>query len=250
MTYKLLSLFLIPLLIVQGKQVRKNTPKLKEADGKRTGKTGKGIPLKLLILGDSAAAGVGVENQNAALLGRITENLIEQYEVSWHLDASTGNTSFDLAHQMDQVAALKPAKYMNAHAVVISIGVNDVTKLTSLVNWKRNLSKLIGILQRKLNADHIYFAKLPPMHLFPALPNPLKLVLGKRAQELDANLRDFINTQDKCLYVETPFAIEQGNIAEDGFHPGHSAYQTWGAHVAELIAKDNAQRLWNSRRNT
>lgn len=249
MNYKLLSLLLFPLLIVQGKRVRKNTPKLKEAEGKRTGRTGQGIPLKLLILGDSAAAGVGVEKQESALLGRIIEGLMKDHDVSWHLEASTGSDSFDLSQQINQLSALKSAKYINADAVVISIGVNDVTNLTSTTNWKANLKASIEVLHTKLNANQIYFSKLPPMHLFPALPNPLRFVLGERAKQLDACLKKLINSQDRCTYIDAPFSIDKNSIAEDGFHPGQSAYEVWGSHVVELIMGDNAQRLWNSKKN-
>ena len=51
---------LSPLLICQGMYVRRVTPKLPEADGPRSGEAGSGALLRLLVLGDSAAAGVGV----------------------------------------------------------------------------------------------------------------------------------------------------------------------------------------------
>ena len=59
MWLKLSTLALLPVLFVQGTKVRKNTPRLLEASGDREGTVGKGRPLSLLILGDSAAAGVG-----------------------------------------------------------------------------------------------------------------------------------------------------------------------------------------------
>ena len=70
MWLKLSTLVLLPVLFVQGTKVRKNTPRLLEASGDREGIVGKGRPLSLLILGDSAAAGVGVETQQDALSGR------------------------------------------------------------------------------------------------------------------------------------------------------------------------------------
>ena len=59
-----LKLILAPVLIYQGKQVSKDTPRLPEAPGLRKGIHGNGEKqIRLLILGDSAAAGVGVDEQ-------------------------------------------------------------------------------------------------------------------------------------------------------------------------------------------
>ena len=75
MWLKLSTLFLLPVLFIQGHKVRKNTPRLAEAKGEREGRAGQGKSLSLLILGDSAAAGVGVENQKDALSGAIIQEL-------------------------------------------------------------------------------------------------------------------------------------------------------------------------------
>ena len=75
MWLKLSTLALLPVLVFQGVKVRKNTPRLLEASGDREGIIGQGQPLSLLILGDSAAAGVGVESQSEALSGAILQAL-------------------------------------------------------------------------------------------------------------------------------------------------------------------------------
>ncbi len=60
MRHALVTAALAPLLLWQGRHVRRVTPRLPEAAGPRAGTTGHGPPLRLLVLGDSAAAGVGV----------------------------------------------------------------------------------------------------------------------------------------------------------------------------------------------
>jgi hypothetical protein len=75
MWLKLSTFALLPVLVIQGVKVRKNTPRLLEASGDRDGLIGQGQPLSLLILGDSAAAGVGVETQQDALSGAIISEL-------------------------------------------------------------------------------------------------------------------------------------------------------------------------------
>ena len=73
MKHKLAAIGLAPLLILQGLYVRRVTPKLPEPLGKRSGVHGTGPRLRLLILGDSAAAGVGVSTQSQA------------YQVNWSM---------------------------------------------------------------------------------------------------------------------------------------------------------------------
>ncbi|KAB0649370.1 SGNH/GDSL hydrolase family protein, partial [Burkholderia diffusa] len=60
MGYPLATAALGPLLLMQGRRVRRVTPRLAEAAGPRDGTAGDGPPLRVLVLGDSAAAGVGV----------------------------------------------------------------------------------------------------------------------------------------------------------------------------------------------
>jgi hypothetical protein len=69
MLYQLTTLALGPLLLAQGLYVRRKTPLLPEPPGARSGFAGTGRLLRVLILGDSAAAGVGAASQLSALSG-------------------------------------------------------------------------------------------------------------------------------------------------------------------------------------
>ena len=84
---------LIPLLVAQALWVRRSVPKLPEASGSRDGVVGIGKPLRLLIVGDSSAAGVGVPHQNQALVGCLLAALQGKFLVHWKLLARTGWTT-------------------------------------------------------------------------------------------------------------------------------------------------------------
>jgi len=75
MFLKISTIVLIPSLIIQGNAVKKNTLRLPEPEGNRQGIIGTGKALSILILGDSAAAGVGVQIQEDALLGAVLNQL-------------------------------------------------------------------------------------------------------------------------------------------------------------------------------
>ena len=230
MFYHLATVLLAVLFFAQGKYVRRVTPKLPEPEGLRKGIYGNGSPTSLLIMGDSSAAGVGVELQQYALAGSMLNALGSHYQVAWELMAKTGDTSTQLLEKIQQLDT-----HQHYETVVISIGVNDVTGLTSSAKWTHNLGLIAAALQEKLGAKRALFSSLPPMHLFPALPQPLRWWLGTRAKHLNALAQDVCHSQPHCHFISAPFPIDQRFIATDGFHPGALAYQLWGEYLARVL---------------
>src|SRR5690606_9240804 len=125
MWLKITTLILLPIIAIQGIKVSKKMPRLQEARGERDGVIGSGKPLSLLILGDSAAAGVGVETQQDALSGAIITELGNEFTLTWKLQAQTSNTTQQV------IQAAKQIRDQQYDIVITSIGVNDVTKFTS-----------------------------------------------------------------------------------------------------------------------
>ncbi|HSB98596.1 MAG TPA: SGNH/GDSL hydrolase family protein, partial [Burkholderiaceae bacterium] len=91
-----LKLALSPLLVVQAQQTRARVPRLPEAAGARDGVVGRGrVALRLLIAGDSSAAGVGVATQQQALAGQLLPRLAARRSarIHWALLARSGLTT-------------------------------------------------------------------------------------------------------------------------------------------------------------
>jgi len=237
MTYRLAAIGLGPLLIVQARRARRLTPRLPEPSGARSGSEGSGAELRLLILGDSAAAGVGASTQQEALSGHLVAELSTAFRVRWTLMAQTGHTVKDLVHR---VAAASPEPF---DAVLISVGVNDVTGLTRSAVWVERQIELIAQLKLRFAARHIVFTGLPPMHVFPALPQPLRWYLGKRARHLEALLRNVVQNDNRCELLSMNFPLAPQFIATDGFHPGPAAYSLWGRAAGAAIRQRADQYL-------
>jgi len=229
MIYHLASVLLAPVLIAQGLHVRRVTPRLPEPEGVRAGTCGTGAKIKLLIVGDSAAAGVGAATQHNALSGRLITALGSSHEVSWKLVAHTGDASSQV------LARLRAESNEVFDVVVVSVGVNDVTSRTGDKEWLLNLQSIIELLKSKFHAHHIILSSLPPMHLFPALPQPLRWWLGLRAKKLNRIMENIAGNYNECTFLSAPFPFEQNLMAEDGFHPGEPAYTLWGDELAKLI---------------
>ncbi|HET8730518.1 MAG TPA: SGNH/GDSL hydrolase family protein [Moraxellaceae bacterium] len=217
-----------PLLLLQGAYVRRVTPHLPEAEGPRRGEAGAGRPLRLLVTGDSAAAGVGVTHQGEALAGRLTQALTGEFRVRWMLEARTGRTTADTLAHLAQL----PAQPFDV--VLTSLGVNDVTGSVGLSRWIAQQRALVDLLRDKFSARHVLLSALPPLHEFPALPQPLRWYLGARAQRFNAALAEWAPAQG-CHVLAPRFVPDSRAMASDGFHPGPASYAVWADMAAQRI---------------
>lgn len=229
MIYPLIVTVLSPLLLMQGLYVRKITPRLPEPLGEREGEKGSGATLRLLILGDSAAAGVGVSQQSEALSGQLMNQLSADYHLTWQLWAKNGQGSNEIIH------LLKQQKQKTYDVVLISIGVNDVTGGLSLKKWLSQSNQIVELLKTKFLAQHIIFTALPPMHLFPALPQPLRWVLGFRAKQFNLALKEITENITYCQYLSIDAPKHKDYIATDGFHPSSKTYTLWATEAVMAI---------------
>lgn len=218
-----------PLLLAQGKYTRLVTPKLPEPQGERTGICGSGPDLRLLVLGDSAAAGVGVQAQSAALAGQLAARMSATHRVHWKLVAKSG---LDTREVTALAESLPPERF---DAVLVSVGVNDVTGGISDRDWCSGQGRLIGLLRQKFDAGRIILSRIPPMHRFPALPQPLRWYLGRRAERFNALLEREVLRHPGCALLDLEDAPLEQMMAEDGFHPGPSIYSLWAEGAAALL---------------
>jgi lysophospholipase L1-like esterase len=230
--HALATVVLGPVLLAQGRHVRRTVRLLAEPEGLREGYTGCGPLLRLLIAGDSAAAGVGAATQDEALSGQLAVSLAPTFRVQWKLLAFTGATTADMIRHLQQAPAAE------FDVVVTSLGVNDVTGRRSLDDWRRQQGHLVALLQEKFAARQILLSGLPPMHRFPALPQPLRWYVGSRARDFDRALSRLVEGQAGCEFVELDYAMmDLAAMAADGFHPGPAVYRRWAQELARRIVE-------------
>ena len=223
------ALALAPLLFVQGRYVRRVTPVLPEPPGSRSGVRGNGQPIRMLILGDSAAAGVGASSQSAALAGRLVGELATDFTVHWRLLAESGLTTRDLIARL----ADHPGEAFDV--VIVSIGVNDVIAGSRTRTWTDALSQLLDRLAVDFGGCHVLLSALPPMHRFTALPQPLRWCVGLRAGRFNHELQRFAQRDGRCSVVDLNYPWDPTYLASDRFHPGEPAYRHWAEVVARSI---------------
>ncbi|MDX8351515.1 SGNH/GDSL hydrolase family protein [Cognatiyoonia sp. IB215182] len=220
----------MPVLLLQAIYLRMTVLRLPEPEGPRAGRTGQGPVLRLAILGDSSAAGVGVADQKDALLGQVIHRLLSRFTVDYRLLAATGSRTGDV------LGWLQDMSEFDADVVVVALGVNDVTKGVSLRRWLRQQSALLDRLVHDFGVKYVIVSGLPPMHDFPLLPQPLRWVLGRQAARFDKALHAMVAGRPDATSITIDMRLDRDNMSEDGFHPGPLVYAAWAdAVVAQVL---------------
>lgn len=220
---------LFPYLALQGAWLRRTALDLPEPPGPREGEAGNGPPIRVLITGDSSAAGVGTDSQDEALSGQTVQRLSPHYRVQWKLVARTGATT---PQAIKRLEALPEEKFDIA---VTALGVNDITRGLSMQSWLRHQNRLFRVLEDKFGVTQVVVSGLPPVHQFPLLPPTLRWVLGRQARRYDRGLRAMLEGRANYHYETMDLPLGPDNMARDGFHPGPIVYAEWGKRVANAV---------------
>ncbi len=228
---QILRLPLLPVLAVQGLAVRRNAQLLPEPTGPREGRNGSGPRLRLLITGDSSAAGVGAGTQQQALSGHLVDQLARHYSVEWRLEATTGHTTQDTLDRLKQLEG-------SFDAAVTALGVNDVTRAVTQQQFVTQQTCLLEHLTGPLAVCRIVVTGVPQMDRFPALPQPLAWVLGKQAARLDEGLQQVVRSFSQARHLRLDLPDDPALAALDGYHPSPKAYRLWAEAAAELLRQD------------
>jgi lysophospholipase L1-like esterase len=234
-----LKLALSPLLVAQALHVRRRVPRLPEASGVRAGEHGDGATrLRLLIAGDSSAAGVGVATQDDALVGQLLPLLSRSCaaRVRWTLCARSGVTTAQTAQLLHE-SALPPSDL----AIVVT-GVNDVVDQVASSHAVRSREHIVDLLRNRVGVQHVVFCPVPPVHQFPALPQPLRWMAGTDAHRHNRALRQWVRERASGMGDVSTLALDhvhlnRDNMASDGFHPGAPVYRAVATALADHIAR-------------
>lgn len=240
------KLALAPLLVAQGLHVRRRALQLPEAAGPREGeerplaaRRRRRDGLRLLVVGDSSAAGVGVADQRDALAATVARTLADELgrPVRWQLVARTGNTTLEALQQVREIDRLRPADIL-----LTALGVNDVVRQVPPQRSLEQLEALHAEVRERSGARYWLHSALPPVHAFPLLPRPLRWVLGHQAEQLNQVLQQALGDRRDRGVRRLPAHLhecpaERGLMAADGFHPGAAGYAVWGEALGQFLAR-------------
>ena len=229
------ALALAPVLLRQAKRVRATASVLPEAEGERVGVQSAGdasAGLRLLVVGESTAAGVGVAHQRDALPDRLAAELARRHgrSVEWTVSARTGATASYTRRELVPVA---PG---GQDVIVVALGANDAMRLTPRRKWRAKVQALVDELDDHLRpGGRVLLAGVPTLGRFGILPQPLRAVLGWHARALDRELGRLARRQPHVTHAPMPALQWPTMFAADGFHPNAAAYRVWAEHLAAAM---------------
>jgi len=232
---RMTQLALAPVLLAQAAWVILRAQQLPEATGPRAGVQGQGRDLRLLVLGDSSAAGVGAATQDQALVGQLAAQLALRHRVSWQLEARTGWTT---KQALTRLRSIAPAQF---DVAVTALGVNDATRLKPIAAWIDHGRRMRATLRQHFGVQRFYVSGLPPLGKFPLLPEPLAYVLGRHAENMMAAQHNALQQEPDVVLVGFDQPFDAQVMASDGFHPGPLVYAAWAQALAHRIEIDFAE---------
>lgn len=220
-----------PLLVAQAVWVMARASRLPEAAGPRRGTLGQGPARRLLVVGDSSAAGVGVEDQSQALGGQLARALSRDHTVHWSVIAKSGATV------QTMLTILENEPNAPVDMVLIALGVNDTKNGVRTKTWEAGYRALLTTVRLKFGSPRICVSGVPPLRHFPLLPHPLSDVLGARAERFDAILQTIATERSDITHLPMEFPLERENMAADGFHPSARVYREWARRAAVVLTQ-------------
>lgn len=225
---------LLPVLALQGLACYRRTRCLPFPDGPRGGQAGTGPALRLMILGDSSAAGVGVAHQDQALSGHLVRSLAPDYALDWRLEAEIGA---DTGRVLGWLEAMPPARY---DVVLTALGVNDITHRVSRARWLAQTAAMIETLSTKFGTRLIILSAVPPIADFPLLPNPLRWVLAVQGRRFNRALFRLAAGYPNVRVIGGDIRLCRAVMSPDGYHPGAPVYAAWADRAARVIRQPDA----------
>ncbi|HEY8560257.1 MAG TPA: SGNH/GDSL hydrolase family protein [Pyrinomonadaceae bacterium] len=223
-----------PFLYLQGQYVRRKVGRLPDAAGATRGKYAQaGAPetVKLLVLGESTASGVGARTHETGLAGQFSRFLGEKIgkSVEWRVVGKSGITIRRTIREL--VPQIPDEKF---DFVLLALCGNEVLSLRSPRAFRRDMRELVAILQRK-NADATFFiTNAPAVRLSPVLPFTIKFILGHLSALHDANAREMTAEMRRVFYFHQPVSVPEDFWA-DGIHPSEKGYAAWSKRMIEFF---------------
>lgn len=234
---RVLAFVLAPYLFPQSRVILSHLPQLPEAEFDWHGAIDGPDPVRLLVLGDSTAAGVGVETIRDGLAGNLARALAAKIErgVTWTVIARSGATTSEVRNFFLGLASRQSFDY-----IFVTTGVNDVMQLRRKRAFAADLALIIEGLEKASPDATIMLAGIPRMENFTSLPDPLGTILGARAYRLNTAAHAVLADHPDVVHTP-PWPIEtEGFFARDDFHPSAIGYRAWA---------EKAVDYWSRRRS-
>ena len=229
---------LLPVVAAQAVWVRRTTPQLPEAAGPDVGVAGgPGEPeLRIGVVGESTAAGVGVTLHEHGIAGSIAREVAtaQGCPVAWRAVGQTGATLRRIRHRLSHRL---PG---DLDLAVLLAGVNDVLARRGPTDWATDLTGALDHLSA-VNR-RVVVTGVPPFTSFPALPRLLATYLDQQAVALDEASQRVCAAYPNVSWIGSRDLLTDSApmFASDGFHPSAEGYRRWARAISTTLHDGSA----------
>jgi len=189
------------------------------------------LPMRIAVVGESTAAGYGVDTHDAGFAGCLARELAGETgrPVAWEVVGQYGATGRRIRYR------LLPQLGDGFDLAVLLAGANDVLARRTPDQWDDDLAAIVDDLASR--AKCVAVAGIPPFAKFPSLPNPLRHYLAQHAAVLDQVAQRVCAGRPSATWASFAEATPIGPdfFARDGFHPSAYGYLRWAQAVVDHL---------------
>lgn len=223
---------MLPVYAWQGSRLRARTHRMPPPPSRDVYDfKGKGEPLRILVLGDSSAAGVGVERVEDCFAWRFPNYIAKRSGRAVSLRIA-GMNSATSAHIRDLVVPhIEPRDF---DYIALNIGTNDAKNFHRGNRFCANFGGLIYALRARFPGATIIWSGVLDLENVPALPSPLNKILGIRSRLISHNGRVLCRERG-ALAPDPEWRVVEENFSSDGFHASKKGYDEWASNLADYV---------------
>jgi lysophospholipase L1-like esterase len=226
------SWLMLPVYVWQGLGVRRaNRRMLPPPNCGNYQFRGRGEALKLLVIGDSSAAGVGVDTIEQSFAFLLPRYVNERSGRSVKLRIAGMNSATSVQIRDHVVAHVEPRDF---DYVALNIGTNDAKNFHRGSQFRKDFGTLLYALRARFPSAVIIWSGVLDLGAVPALPSPLNRILGIRSRLIDYHGK-ILCAERGALAPEPEWRPIPSNFSSDGFHASEAGYREWAGNLANFI---------------
>ncbi|RWB21897.1 MAG: SGNH/GDSL hydrolase family protein [Mesorhizobium sp.] len=225
-----------PIYVWQGLGVRRRTSRMLPAQGPILHEIPGTAPgIALLVLGDSSAASVGIEQSEFGLAAQLAGLIAESTgcSVRWRAAGFNSATSGQIRDYVLPNLSADPWTH-----IVLAIGTNDTKNFHSVPRFKKEFGGLLYALRAKWPQARVVWSPVLEFTRAPAMPPLLGKILEIRAIAMNRMGERLCNERGAVPAARLPITDPQAGFASDGFHASEAGYRAWAEHLVDFVLGD------------
>ncbi|SFQ15481.1 Lysophospholipase L1 [Mesorhizobium sp. NFR06] len=232
----LLTWLAFPLYVWQGLGVRRRTTRMLPARGPVLHEIpGQAPAFALLVLGDSSAASVGIEQSQHGLAAQLAGLIAGRTgrSVHWRAAGFNSATSGQIRDYVLPNLSAEPWTH-----IVLAIGTNDTKNFHAVPRFKKEFGGLLYALRAKWPEARVVWSPVLEFTRAPAMPPLLGKILEIRATRMNRMGERLCNEPGAIAAARLPITNPEAGFASDGFHASEAGYRAWAEHLVEFVLSD------------